>query len=210
MSDTIKLDVGGKIFKTTRSTLSRSEYFNALFARWTVSDEPYFIDRSGKLFAHVLEYLRNPGYECPPECFVELDFYCIKYKQDEPDNIKDLYTEIKDTEKMLLDLKSKYNITKLTRKICLHVGCPNTAIKNFSYCYKCSNHTTVSTGNFNLNDGDLVEYDNKIYYYQKIDPFAYLYIFHDQVGTPKLAFKCVHVNEIKGPAYEIIDVSYKF
>jgi hypothetical protein len=71
--DIIKLNVGGKIFTTTKTTLSTSKYFEALFRhtnfankvdagaaqaganRWNhESTEPYFIDRSGELFEHVL------------------------------------------------------------------------------------------------------------------------------------------------------------
>ena len=60
------LDVGGDKFTTSVETLTRDKdtFFTALFSRqWEVErdpkDESIFIDRDGKLFAHILAYLRT-------------------------------------------------------------------------------------------------------------------------------------------------------
>ena len=64
LAPTIKSNVGGVLFDTTRSTLAQCQYFEpALEGRLrhgTVDDQGrWFIDRDGKLFAHLLNYMRN-------------------------------------------------------------------------------------------------------------------------------------------------------
>lgn len=60
------LDIGGDKFTTSVETLTREKdtFFTALFSRqWELErdpkDESIFIDRDGKLFAHILGYLRT-------------------------------------------------------------------------------------------------------------------------------------------------------
>ena len=66
----IVLDVGGKRYATTISTLcSCPGMLSAMFSRHTVAFEPdgsVFIDRNGDLFTHVLEFLRNASRWQPP------------------------------------------------------------------------------------------------------------------------------------------------
>jgi len=94
----ISLNVGGRIFQTTKQTLmSGSEYFRDIFenSQDTNTKEPLFIDRSYKAFEHVLSLLRNPTYEFPNLYKGELDFFGIKYtKIDENDNEKSDNIEI--------------------------------------------------------------------------------------------------------------------
>ncbi len=65
MADLVELNVGGKLFTTTRSTLERHEgsFFEAMLSdRWETtmdSEGRYFIDRNGETFTHVLDYLRT-------------------------------------------------------------------------------------------------------------------------------------------------------
>ena len=56
----IALNVGGVHFDTTRATLEKCGYFEAYFERWPqkVGDR-LFLDRSGNLFAHLLEFMRT-------------------------------------------------------------------------------------------------------------------------------------------------------
>jgi len=66
-SSKVILNVGGEKYTTSIDTLTAREqgtYFTDLFARqWEAErdpkDESIFIDRNGKLFAHILEYLRT-------------------------------------------------------------------------------------------------------------------------------------------------------
>ena len=59
----VRLNVGGMRFDTTRDTLARCEYFAAyLSGRLPHAQDStgrLFIDRSGSLFAHVLEFMRS-------------------------------------------------------------------------------------------------------------------------------------------------------
>jgi hypothetical protein len=93
MSDTVELDVGGKRFKTTRTTLcahAPESFLARMFDpknehsfKLAQADGSYFIDRSPVLFEHLLEGLRNAHV---PEAIPgvplklwrrELDFYQI-------------------------------------------------------------------------------------------------------------------------------------
>lgn len=95
MSDIVLLDVGGTIFKTTRSTLSNAAYFTSLFERWIYNpDEPYFIDRDDEGFKHILRYLRDNNYDIPKEYHYELDYYGIKYVEKEIKEEKTVVSEL--------------------------------------------------------------------------------------------------------------------
>jgi len=66
MTDTIiRLNVGGTIFQTWKSTIERLSYFKTLFDpsyKYKITkdkDGNIFIDRDPKLFAYILNYLRN-------------------------------------------------------------------------------------------------------------------------------------------------------
>lgn len=93
---TIRLNVGGQIFETTKETLLFSDYFKAFLTNWT-HDKEIFIDRSPKLFEHVLCLLRDPSYPYPKKYKGELDFYQIKYDLVETDEEKNI-RENKDLE----------------------------------------------------------------------------------------------------------------
>jgi hypothetical protein len=66
-SSKVILNVGGEKYTTSIDTLTAREqgtFFTDLFARqWQLErdpkDESIFIDRNGKLFTHILEYLRS-------------------------------------------------------------------------------------------------------------------------------------------------------
>ena len=74
----MKLNVGGERFETTFSTLKGSAYFRSWLGRWNFENE-IFIDRSGKIFEHVLGVLRDPDYPYPEEHLSELVFYGIPF-----------------------------------------------------------------------------------------------------------------------------------
>jgi hypothetical protein len=86
----ILLDVGGKLFKSRRSTLlrgsggsdSKQTFFSATLEDEASSTEPLFIDRSPVYFAIVLDYLRSGEMHCPSSlslsrAYEELDYFCI-------------------------------------------------------------------------------------------------------------------------------------
>ena len=67
-SNKIKLDVGGKIFKTSKETLTKIEgsYFHCMLgsSSWQPDDDgSYFIDRNPKMFSFILDYLRTGDFD---------------------------------------------------------------------------------------------------------------------------------------------------
>ena len=87
MSDIITLNVGGVTYITTKQTLMvPSSYFECMFSGQmkpgVYIDDDIFIDRDGKIFRHVLNYLRNRDRWIPPsdielygDLLNEADFY---------------------------------------------------------------------------------------------------------------------------------------
>ena len=95
-SDTVKFkfNVGGKRFETSRdlinqqpgSMLSRmiSDTWHKQTSDSDTDDKPIFIDRSGDIFQHVLEYLRYGSVllptSIPTEMFIrDLEYYLLEY-----------------------------------------------------------------------------------------------------------------------------------
>lgn len=77
----VKVNVGGTIFETTKDTLCRAPLFKNLFD--DVNDESViFINRSAKLFTHVLALLIDNAYPYPKKYKNELDYYLIEYNDD--------------------------------------------------------------------------------------------------------------------------------
>merc|ERR1719422_3064144 len=65
IDSTVSLNVGGVIFKTSSNTIKKAPFFDSMLRHvetgglTTTVDEcgRFFIDRSGELFAYILEYL---------------------------------------------------------------------------------------------------------------------------------------------------------
>ena len=86
----IKLNVGGQRFITTSRTLGKydNSYFHGLiskkFGHQMVDKDYIFIDRNGKLFEYILDYLRSGYVEIPDnkcnQISNELDFYSLPLK----------------------------------------------------------------------------------------------------------------------------------
>ena len=78
MNDRLKLNVGGTIFETTKSTLEKSLYFRKFFKHnYNKDNESIFIDRSPHIFKHVLSLLRDPSYYYPLKYKSELEYFQI-------------------------------------------------------------------------------------------------------------------------------------
>lgn len=91
MTGTVKFDVGGRNFKISRALVDEhSDSVLGKLVSQTWNDDPnkeVFIDRSGDLFAQVLEYLRYGSIELPmtiPRSMFEreLDYYGIISSED--------------------------------------------------------------------------------------------------------------------------------
>jgi len=79
-ASTIKLNVGGKIYKTTLDTLRKDpdSMLCAMFSgrfelKVDEDDGAYFIDRDGKLFRYILNYLRDGELRCPDDEAIRKD-----------------------------------------------------------------------------------------------------------------------------------------
>ncbi len=88
-SKIVRLNVGGTRYDVSRSTLERCEgsmLISLISEYWKEgnSDEPIFIDRSGRMFEYVLEYLRTAKVYLPSSVISplalqeEFDFYGIE------------------------------------------------------------------------------------------------------------------------------------
>lgn len=95
-TDVIRLNVGGKPFMTRAQTLAmaHSDYFDRIIKAATNNPKrEFFIDRSPKLFAYMLEALRTNTLEGVPTSayrtvWYELGFFGISSKQEPFDFIK--------------------------------------------------------------------------------------------------------------------------
>jgi hypothetical protein len=74
MQERIELDIGGKVFATTKSTLLRcsDSFFSSFVNRWNGSSR-LFVDRSPAVFALVLDFLR--GEPPPAELLSEVEVW---------------------------------------------------------------------------------------------------------------------------------------
>ena len=89
-SDIIKLNVGGIIYVTTKTTLCQpGSYFEMMFSGKMEPgiqiDGAYFIDRNGHIFEYILDYMRNLDQWIPPtkidtlsKLVNEACFFCLE------------------------------------------------------------------------------------------------------------------------------------
>ena len=87
-SGLVKLNVGGTIYTATKSVLSKAPYFAGMLAGTipATMDEngAYYVDRNGKCFKYVLDFLRSDYVRIPSELVplfqVEANFFLIDIK----------------------------------------------------------------------------------------------------------------------------------
>lgn len=144
----VKLNVGGVIYETTTETLTmKSEYFQSLFNGYFKNYfdekgnqiEEIFIDRSGKKFEHILNYMRG-SKENMKKYEEEFNYYLIitEKKIKDTNEIKK-YEDIYNNEKELSpnDEIEYQKIIKKMRKEFLN------SIKN----YEIIHHLSTNWGN---------------------------------------------------------------
>lgn len=148
----VTLDVGGKIFKTTKDILiMNSEYFRAMFDdnfenyfdENGIQIKEIFIDRSYKAFNYVLDYLRDPTQKIDERYVNEFDYYQINFDRN---SVKIDVSNRLDTMEKSIDniLKSSRHITKIIYEIlnkdgiyCSHNFCTNQSHSDISWCPGC-------------------------------------------------------------------------
>lgn len=76
------VNVGGRVFHTTKETLRQSEFFRNIFEDCE-SEMNLFVDRSPDNFHQVLEFLRDRHYRFPSHLDYELKYYLIPFSSKE-------------------------------------------------------------------------------------------------------------------------------
>ena len=73
----VRLNVGGTLFETTKSTLEQFWFFRALFSfpDGEAQRKEFFIDRDPGLFKHILRKARDASYRLPFYARGEMGFY---------------------------------------------------------------------------------------------------------------------------------------
>lgn len=84
----VHLNVGGRLFSTTKSTLENvSGYFRSWFGLFPIDySKTIFIDRDGDKFYHVLELMRDTTYDFPYQYKKELEYFQIDMNDEESEN----------------------------------------------------------------------------------------------------------------------------
>lgn len=77
---TLRLNVGGKIFETTKDVLFKINYFKYMLEDTNIDlNNEIFINRSGHIFKHIIALAIDDNYKYPHKYKEELDFYDMKY-----------------------------------------------------------------------------------------------------------------------------------
>lgn len=167
----VRLNVGGKIFETTDQTLlMNSDYFNSLFKKdydvYFDDDgkqiKDIFIDRSPQVFAYILDYLRDFRSKIPHKYEYELEYYGIKYSDENiSDNdikkiLKDFNEKMDDVIDSIKSVKNglnrlEYHHIQTNRNLpkCTHeswTGTRCTDLLDCDDCERCDNHCNCDDG----------------------------------------------------------------
>lgn len=78
ITETVTVRVGARLFYTTRATLNKSPYFEALLK--DLHGELPAVERDARAFKHVLSLLRDPSYPFPIKFRHELPFYGLEHE----------------------------------------------------------------------------------------------------------------------------------
>lgn len=150
----IKINIGGKIFETTESTLSKINYFKYMLQDTNINLKTtiIFVDRSPHIFKHVLAFAIDDNYKYPLKYRHELDFYDMPYDETQ------LYDKTKKIKKYIDEINQKLN--EIGKPKCMRYDCFNFVYENnvckdhaktcnYNYgneycdiiaCYLCNNH----------------------------------------------------------------------
>jgi hypothetical protein len=157
MTDKVILDVGGKIFTTTKMTLNNcpNTFFSSpIFLNNLEADKPYFIDRNGEYFTYILEYLRNLTLPFKTFFYTSGTLYNI-YQEAKYYNIESLCEKIENVSE-----KCKFCNIPIVKACESNEHCPS--INNLLNNKQKHSGTTISiTDRDNYNIGDEVFVNDK-------------------------------------------------
>ncbi len=151
-TDLIRLNVGGVVYDTTRTTLVRNPFFAILLSddsRWTGGqiDGRYFIDRSGIAFDHVLNLLRSGNYEFPEEYVEELEFFMIG---SDKVTLRPSTTTIMERLDELESTMTKLFAAQKIYTQCFEENCNSPVFDEFDYCLKHGEWEYKHWGTFSM------------------------------------------------------------
>lgn len=116
--DSIKLNIGGVKTETYTSTLLQLEYFKAKLERWNNDDTELFVDYDYDLFKHLINKLRDVGYEMPNNKNIEnmCNYFGYNYIKPEKEHVNIVTKSffIKDTNRFIFKLEPKEKIIRLS------------------------------------------------------------------------------------------------
>jgi len=131
MDSHIKLSLCGRIFEVERSILLESELFRNMLTDCPTDNSVIRINRSARIFEHVLAYLIDRSYPYPKKYESELQYYLVPYKSfglyDSNFVIKDLRDEVRSL---------RCRMENSTDTVCCHYGCYENIIHNPVTCLK--------------------------------------------------------------------------
>jgi hypothetical protein len=116
----IKLNLCGKYFGVPSSILKKSELFYNMLNDVQNDGNPIVIDRSPKLFEHVLALLIDDNYLYPQKYAKELDYYLVKCGK-----LYDPNEEIKNKINRIDDILNKNDFVE-----CCHDNCENNRLNS--------------------------------------------------------------------------------
>lgn len=178
----IQLNVGGKSFTTTATTLMMSPYFNSFLTRWPQKKEIIFIDRDPEGFENVLGLLRDPAYPFNKKYNYELEFFQLS-SSSTPPPVKEFHSisngasaggreTILRWNKLTMKTNKSYIITIPCQEF---MDCPILNTNKFSFINIYKDKFL-----FDSLDNSVVNMYNNIYYGQRSgdNPCIRLPIFH--------------------------------
>jgi hypothetical protein len=120
----VKINVGGTEFETMIETLmGRSGYFKNLFNNDFKNGSVVFVDRSPKIFEHILNLLRDPEYTYPFKYVSELKFYGIDHKPRNECELFGVHIPAEHLGSILIDVCILIASSKFKIGICGKSGC---------------------------------------------------------------------------------------
>jgi hypothetical protein len=126
----ITINIGGRSFHTTKTTLSKSKYFKKLLKKsW---DPKEMIDKDPTAFRQVLRLMRFEKSKIDSKYEPDLIMYGVKYTKDNLINVPESHKELMERQliekqlmdKQLIDIEQqKINLQKIEKKLCISHNC---------------------------------------------------------------------------------------
>ena len=119
----IKSNVGGTIFETTSTTLSKSGFITTYLNNWNfIQQDIVFIDRDPTAFSHALAFMRDSNHRVPMEYKYELEYLAVDYL---PENLSRGVGELE--ERKIGVEEERLTLQKREQRVCIQSGCFKTA-----------------------------------------------------------------------------------